>query len=259
MNNEKGFLLFYDWLPALETLSAKDFKTFLLALIRYQRDGTPVPEISCKVKTIASFILPQIDRRKSMSELGKMGARARYGRQTEQGIVNDLATSTANGIANGIADGFATGHANGASMPKDKEREQDKDEEIDKTESETGSETAKPDALAESEKDFSEGKGCAAEECGKGYGRYGNVYLSTEEYLALDREIPDLKAYIDRFSEKLHQKGYRYASHFEALRQWWARDKDLDTYARSSEPEGQGSFDTDAFFEAAVRRSLGDV
>ena len=82
MNNEKGFLLFYDWLPALETLSAKDFKTLLLALIRYQRDGTPTPEFSNKVKTISAFILPQIDRRSALLSQGKIGTQARY--ETEE-------------------------------------------------------------------------------------------------------------------------------------------------------------------------------
>ena len=274
MNNEKGFLLFYDWLPALETLSAKDFKTLLLALIRYQRDGTPTPEFSNKVKTISVFILPQIDRRRAMSRLGKMGARARY--KTEgvfDGCANSAANSAANGDANGVADGKP--------LAKDKERDKEKDKDIDETESENNARDAAvsavadataadtvadtatdaavgEDALAESKKDFLEEKGCAEETRGRGYGRYGNVYLSTEEYLALDREIPDLSGYIDHFSEKLHQKGYRYGSHFDALRKWWARDKKLAPFDRTEEIEEQGSFDTDEFFEAAVRRSLGD-
>ena len=100
------------------------------------------------------------------------------------------------------------------------------------------------------------------EQIGQGMGKYSNVYLSTEEYLAICREIKNADAYIDRFSEKLKTRGYRYPDHFAAILEWWARDKNFAGGGTSPvsdpEPSDGGSFDTDAFFEAAVRRSLGE-
>ena len=127
------------------------------------------------------------------------------------------------------------------------------------------------DTLSESEKeDFLEerealerDKALSAEDK-YGYGTYKNVYLSNGEYLSLRRKIPDADGYIDHFSEKLKNKGYRYPNHFAAIMRWWEQDKHLElngspTYPprRAVEESHYGSFDTDSFFEAAVRRSLG--
>lgn len=59
-----GFLISYDWLPALESLSADDFQTLLFALIRRQKDGEPFPEFSNPTVGIyAKMIEPTIKRR----------------------------------------------------------------------------------------------------------------------------------------------------------------------------------------------------
>ena len=61
---EKGFLFLYDWLPAIEELPAKDVKKLLLALIDFQRNGTPIPVFtSKKAETYARMIEPSIRRR----------------------------------------------------------------------------------------------------------------------------------------------------------------------------------------------------
>lgn len=253
MNISNGFLIFYDWLPALENLSYKDFKTFLMALMYYQKDGTPLPEFPKPIKTIATFIVPQIDRRIFCSDIGKLGAKAKRAADknppSDIGSATSSAASSAGNIAVNTADGTPNGTAQAPpqALDKDKERDIDKDQDLDETESERNAADGDAVALAENARGISAG--------GRGYGRHGNVYLSTEEYLALSREIPMLPQYIDRFSEKMHQKGYRYPSHFDAIRQWWRRDKNLDAFA----PEKEGSFETDRFFEAAVRRSLGDA
>lgn len=91
-----------------------------------------------------------------------------------------------------------------------------------------------------------------------GWGSHNNVFLSTEEYLTLRREIPAADRYIDRFSEKLKQKGYRYPNHFAAIMQWWEEDKRKEVSEVGGSEPPRGSFDTDEFFEAAVRRSLGE-
>ena len=190
MNISNGFLIFYDWLPALENLSYKDFKTFLMALMYYQKDGTPLPEFSKPIKTIATFIVPQIDRRIFCSDIGKLGAKAK--RAADKNPPSDVgfAASSAASFADNIAVNTANGTPNGTAqappqaLDKDKERDIDKDQDLDETESERNAADGDAVALAEKARGISAG--------GRGYGRHGNVYLSTEEYLALSREIPML-------------------------------------------------------------------
>ncbi len=62
LNN--GFLISYDWLPALESLSGEDYKALLSALIKRQKDGVPLPKFDNELVNIfAQMIEPQIKRR----------------------------------------------------------------------------------------------------------------------------------------------------------------------------------------------------
>lgn len=64
VNLSSGFLISYDWLPALESLSAEDFQSLILALIKRQKDGEPLPEFSNPtVRIYAQMIEPTIKRR----------------------------------------------------------------------------------------------------------------------------------------------------------------------------------------------------
>ena len=59
-----GFLILYDWLPALEMLDGDDFKKLLMALIRLQREGIPLPDFDNQiVEVFAKMIAPVIKRR----------------------------------------------------------------------------------------------------------------------------------------------------------------------------------------------------
>lgn len=63
-NLNSGFLISYDWLPALESLSGDDYKELLTALIHLQRDGTSLPEFRNPLCNIfAAMISPTIKRR----------------------------------------------------------------------------------------------------------------------------------------------------------------------------------------------------
>lgn len=63
-NLSSGFLISYDWLPALESLSADDFQSLILALIKRQKDGEPLPKFSNQTVGIyAKMIEPTIKRR----------------------------------------------------------------------------------------------------------------------------------------------------------------------------------------------------
>ena len=273
MSKEKGFLIFFDWITAFESLSPKDFKTLMLAMWRYQMDGTPPPEFSNKAKALATFIFPQIDRRKHMSEIGRLGAEkvnckntAATARRKEAGVYGD-----------GVARGVATAQVRVKSESKSKSKTKSKSESESESESKSDAvsslrerdlaysldtPTGSADARAERCEEYIFGeKEDGSAEGRKAWGRYGNVYLSTEEYLAICQKIGSADAYIDRFSEKLHSKGYRYPDHFKAICEWWERDKGFERQEpqnTGSEGKTTGSFDTDKFFEAAVRRSLGE-
>ncbi len=270
MSKEKGFLIFYDWIPAFEALTPKDFKALMLAMWRYQMDGTPPPEFSNKAKAIATFIFPQIDRRKYMSEIGRKGAEARHFNGDSVMARHSRGTSEGISEAVGAVKAQVEAESNSKSDSKsDSKSESDQAVSV----SESGSEDAlEPCGGSAADARAEGGTLCAAEEgeggaCGapkgRGYGRHGNVYLSAEEYLELCRRIKRADDYIDRFSEKLHSKGYRYPNHFKTICEWWERDSRLENVgAGYSSPESPktdgGSFETDEFFAAAVRRSLGE-
>ena len=63
-NLESGFLVLYDWLPALEVLPAKEVKALLLALVARQREGKALPPFRNPLTdSFARMIEPVIRRR----------------------------------------------------------------------------------------------------------------------------------------------------------------------------------------------------
>ena len=63
-NLEKGFLILYEWLPAIQDLPPKELKNLLLALIYLQKDGTELPCFTNKKTDVfARMIEPVIRRR----------------------------------------------------------------------------------------------------------------------------------------------------------------------------------------------------
>lgn len=73
-NLELGFLLLYDWLPAMEKLPAKEVKKLLLALVAMQREGKELPHFDNDLtESFARMIEPCIRRRLEGREYGKRG------------------------------------------------------------------------------------------------------------------------------------------------------------------------------------------
>ena len=64
---DKGFLMDYNWSPALERLTDRQFRRLVCALQEHQRSGgcVPLPDFSDDpiLETIAQLILPQIQNR----------------------------------------------------------------------------------------------------------------------------------------------------------------------------------------------------
>jgi hypothetical protein len=92
-----------------------------------------------------------------------------------------------------------------------------------------------------------------------GRGTKKNVILTDEQYRAICDAIPDADAYIDRFSERLAAKGYRYDDHYKAIMDWWAQDKGKAKQGGRQKAAKGGSFDVDDFFAAAVNRTYQDM
>ena len=101
----------------------------------------------------------------------------------------------------------------------------------------------------------------------KAHGKHKNVMLTDEQYTDIKERIPDADTYIDRFSEKLHTKGYTFADHHATILAWWESDRKrgaarervaaASTRRRSGKPKAQvaSSFDLDEFMKRALARS----
>lgn len=63
-NLDSGFLILYDWLPALRSLDGDELKNLLFALIEHQKNGAPLPDFENPLTAIfAQMIAPTIKRR----------------------------------------------------------------------------------------------------------------------------------------------------------------------------------------------------
>lgn len=97
------------------------------------------------------------------------------------------------------------------------------------------------------------------------HGKYRNVLLTDAERDHLSEVMGDgFAAYLDRFSEKLKEKGYQYADHHGAMLTWWEQDRKRQVIsgssAKSRRNEGTlSSFDTDEFFAAALAKSEAEI
>ena len=81
------------------------------------------------------------------------------------------------------------------------------------------------------------------------YGEYKNVLLTDDELDKLKAEYADWADRIERLSGYIAAKGDQYKSHYAVIRNWARKDK------AQTKP---GSFDTDDFFDAAVKNA-GDL
>ena len=90
------------------------------------------------------------------------------------------------------------------------------------------------------------------------YGEYKNVRLTDEEYRKLTETYPDYGERIERLSGYIASTGKAYKSHYATIRCWAKRD-DQTAAAKPHSSGGNepSSFDTDAFFAAAVQKSYG--
>lgn len=260
-NTDKGVLIYNEWFDAMDIVSPKDYKMLMTAIYNYQIFGNPPPEFKGSAKVIASMIFPCLDRRLKQSAGGKRGMSARLSATASYEKSSDISPET---------------------VP-DKSVDKTPDASVDKTVDKEDGEAVDDQSIAkEKEKQSkvklyeseSEGdaRSLATQSEGDFYGKFKNVRLSAEEYRKIKETVTNAEDYIDRFSEKLYLKGYRYASHADAILRWWQKDSELEkrceaqgsfegfnrdrAFGSQSSDSYDGSFDTNEFFEAAVRRFL---
>lgn len=156
----------------------------------------------------------------------------------------------------------------GDNCPPDIEKEEEIDLEIDLEEEKEEKKKKSVSYLRTTEGDY--------------LGSYNNIKLKENELDKLNEEYgtEETQEAIDYLSEYIELKGYKAKSHYLALRKWVytavkeERIKKLELEQREKRAQeihkkqtlnelkefyDGGSFDTDSFFEAAVRKSLGDA
>lgn len=87
---DNGFLFFFDWVKPFGQLSGDEFKEIFFAMIEYQQNGTPPPEYEGTLGIVASFVFPQLERRKACSEAGRAGMSKRWDKGANNGVNNTL-------------------------------------------------------------------------------------------------------------------------------------------------------------------------
>lgn len=81
--DEKGFLFFYSWVDPFSRLSGDEFKRVFLAMLEYQRYGTPPPKMEGASEIISDFLVAAIDTRKEISERLRGNIQKRWNRNTD--------------------------------------------------------------------------------------------------------------------------------------------------------------------------------
>ncbi len=75
---DKGILIFYEWLDAMDKLPPRQYKALLTAICRFQQKGEEPPVFEGYTAALASLIFPFLRRRRDKARAGKMGMHSRY-------------------------------------------------------------------------------------------------------------------------------------------------------------------------------------
>ena len=87
---DKGILIFYEWLEAMEKLPPRQYKALLTAICRFQQRGEEPPEFQGNTAILASLIFPLLRRRYNSARAGRMSAYARYGLDEESIKIQEI-------------------------------------------------------------------------------------------------------------------------------------------------------------------------
>ena len=81
------------------------------------------------------------------------------------------------------------------------------------------------------------------------YGEYENVLLSDTDLEKLKNEFPDYEARIENLSSYIASTGKTYKNHLATIRNWARKERP------TAQTENKGSFDTDEFFDLAMKKA----
>ena len=216
---EKGFLFLYDWLPALEDLPAKDVKKLLLALIDFQRNGTPIPVFtSKKTETYARMIEPSIRRRLD----GQKGGTSRGTTQVPPNPPTQVPMPPP--------------------YPSTLTPKQSKSNTYSNTYSRA--EQSENDTSPNSQENNAEKIA---------FGEFANVFLSERERDLLTERYGRMESegLIENLSRKLAAKGYCIKDHYATILDWANKD--------GVKLRSEKSYDLEDFVNAALARSYENV
>lgn len=218
--NKKAALILEDWINIMDSLPPKDYKAVFSAICRFRISGSDPPgDMTAHQKTILGLMMREANL---MDEKAERVKRWREKKKEELQLCNSNATVMQE-----------KHNSNVTSSTIEIEREIEREIEIENTPSECGCIGAEPEAEQHTD---SPPPAIDAEE---------------KKKLVADG-IP--AAYVDYFCDVCEAKGYKYNRPTSACRAWWKKDKNRQEW---QQPSGQ-SFDTNEFFDAALRKSIGD-
>ena len=220
MEKSTGWCVFHDWIDVLKKLEKDAAWDIIVAIDEYFLTGKdPIQAVkSIEQQVIITMMYQQIQRRENVSAKRKKAGQ-------EGGIIKAQNSKSKQNVAKG-----SKSKQNVAKGSKAKQSVATITETI--TETETITDTTLT--------------------CGI----YDNVTLSERDLAKLKEEFPDdYEQRIDRLSEYMESSGKTYKNHLATIRAWAKRENAKQI--RDAE-EGAGSFDTDDFFAAAIKRALGD-
>lgn len=233
-NLENGFLVLYDWLPALESLPAQDMKKLLLALIDLQKNGIPLPRFTNNQAAIyAQMIEPTIRRRLE-------GKRSSRNANTLGGTPKGTPEAPPKDTPEGTPD--LKQRESRAKISRAKAKISREGEKICNVHDEEEQSKAAPPPITNKE-----------EPPKLSHGEFSNVFLSEEEWNALADKYGEsvAKRMIDNLSRRIKAKGYQYEDHYATILDWANKD--------GVKPRSEKSYDVDDFFAAAVERSYAEL
>lgn len=224
--SDKGMVFFYDWRDTFEELPANECKALLLAMLDYCQSDTEPPKFKGKAAIAASFIFSFLKRSKQNARAGKKGMGKRYDAES---VNNDVNNAVITALGNQDQD---------INQDKNQDINQDINNAVVANESSTG-------------KRFDEFWESYPRKVGKDSARKAWDKVSPDDELcdtilsAIDAQKKSVQwrkddgQYIPNPATWLSQK------------RW---EDELPVKAQSSQ---DGSFSTDEFFAAALRRTLG--
>lgn len=223
--SDKGMVFFYDWRDTFEELPGNECKALLLAMLDYCQSDVEPPKFKGKTGIAASFIFSFLKRSKQNARAGKKGMGERY-----KG--NDS-------VNNGVINGDITALGN-----QDQDRNQDKNQDINQDRNNVG------DNNADNASDrFDEFWDVYPRRAAKANARKSWEKLSPDD--ALCNLILSAVQRQKRSAQWMKEDG-RYIPNPNT----WLDQRRWEDELPEQTKQEPASFETNEFFEAALRKSM---